>query len=231
MKQRNAFTLIELQVVIAIIAILASLLLPTLSKAKARANRIECASNMRQTVTATLMYVGDHEDSIPPRSMYIDYSTLQGPWDEIHTDYYTLLQPYGAVFKCPETRSKEWGGPCNGIVPVCSEVLFRNGDEWVNNKLVPLPPAKSVHIRRPSEAMLFMDGDVCMYGGVFPPRDFRLETDEDGQIVGHYGAHPRAHHGGCNTGLLDGHVEWMRYEVLWHLDEGGTLTHPFWHPE
>ena len=64
-KAQKGFTLIELLVVIAIIGILASMLLPTLAKAKKKANRLKCSNNLGQLAKGFTAASGDHEGALP----------------------------------------------------------------------------------------------------------------------------------------------------------------------
>lgn len=62
---RNLFTLIELLIVISIIAILAAMLLPTLTKAREMAYGIKCTSNLKQVGLSVMSYTGDYKETFP----------------------------------------------------------------------------------------------------------------------------------------------------------------------
>ena len=97
---RRAFTLIELLVVIAIIGILASLLLPVLSKAAERGRSIACRSNLHQMGVALEVYIGENDNHLPV--MY-DVPTNSPPTNNFPCVNTVLVKQLSStnVLRCP----------------------------------------------------------------------------------------------------------------------------------
>ena len=90
LRTRVGCTLIELLVVIAIIGVLASLLLPALSLAKAKARLAQCTANLRQWGLAYRQYADDNEDYLPRRGQGVN------PLNQIDrpTDWFNALPSF-----------------------------------------------------------------------------------------------------------------------------------------
>lgn len=103
----KAFTLIELLVVIAIIGILAALLLPILSSAKARTRSASCKSNLHQMGLALQSYVSEHDNNYPPYFNPPDPSLNEIIGPENTRYWWAKLLPYYPVkwtnvaYHCP----------------------------------------------------------------------------------------------------------------------------------
>jgi prepilin-type N-terminal cleavage/methylation domain-containing protein/prepilin-type processing-associated H-X9-DG protein len=146
----QAFTLIELLVVVAIIGILAGLLLPALSRARARARGVACLNQQRQLGLALLLYADDHRSELP-RSQHSAAAFGSLPWGYALLPYLSLGAPTNraavrhGVFRCPaDQRTNGWSYGLNVYFELGPDDDYR-GSPATWRRLTSLPqPADTI---------------------------------------------------------------------------------------
>jgi prepilin-type processing-associated H-X9-DG protein len=249
-KKEFALTLVELLVVIAIIAILAALLLAAISQVKGRAQRIQCANNVRQLGIGLQVFRTDNNFYTPIVNPVYANGKLKGayPWhEEIQNELFAHYGiPYGktnsdapypplGIWHCPAAFRPEsfpknlgyddYGYNANGMSLTTDTNSLGLGGHYIWNGLrFSLPAINESEVTSPSELMAIGDGFIGDNGivrdGVFILGRTYGEQDYLGSTKRSYARHQ----GKANIVFCDGHVESPTLQFLFEDTSDAALS-------
>lgn len=206
MKAKKHFTLIELLVVIAIITILASLLLPSLSRARSLAHQTSCMSQMKNIGTATMAYISDfgYYPQIGYTSDLTNWwsSPLTNTWSGSLVEYNYLpsgndkyLKP-SQIFKCPKDMTAV-ASTVNGKRSYClSYAVEFNGSKFLS--------VRDNQIKDPSRTVM-LNESFRSHNNIFGGSALAYHMSNQPTSAGSWTSY--AHNGKANFMFCDGHID------------------------